>query len=141
MIEAWTLREDEVRQQEESFRQKLRDLSDEERAKFYRIYNKKLRDPDTYAVLNWLFLTGMHHAYLGRWVRGLINLSVMIAGIILLFTENAQIGFWMIVAILAIEIPALFRSQVIVADFNVRQGEKALNQLQSQSPDPTQSHT
>lgn len=133
MIKAWTLRKDQVQQREEEFRQNLRDLDDEERANFYRIYNKKLRDPDTYAVLNWLFLTGMHHAYLGRWVRGLINLSVMIAGIILLFSENAQVGFWMIVAILAIELPALFRSQIIVADFNTRQGEKVLEQIQNQA--------
>ena len=141
MIEAWTLRKDRLQEQDESFRQKLRDLSDEERASFYRIYNKKLRDPDTYAVLNWLFLTGMHHAYLGRWVRALINISVMVGGIILLFSENAQIGFWMIVAILAIEIPALFRSQIIVEDFNLRQGEKALEQMQSQAPQPVQNQT
>ena len=141
MIEAWTLRQDRVREQEESFRQKLRDLNDEERANFYRIYNKKLRDPDTYAVLNWLFLTGMHHAYLGRWVRALINLSVMIGGVILLFGENAQVGFWMIVAILAIEIPALFRSQIIVEDFNLQQGEKALKKMQSQTSQPLENQT
>lgn len=141
MIEAWTLRQDRVREEEENFRQKLRNLSDAERADFYRIYNKKLRDPDTYAVLNWLFLTGMHHAYLGRWVRALINLSVMLVGIALLFTENAQIGFWMIVAILAIEIPALFRSQIIVADFNTQQGEKVLQRMQNQATQKPQSQT
>lgn len=134
MIEAWTLRQDQVQQREEEFRQKLRDLSDEERANFYRIYNKKLRDPDTYAVLNWLFLTGMHHFYLGRWLRALVNLSVMIVGILLLFGEQAHVGFWMIVAILAIEIPALFRSQIIVADYNLRQGEQVLDQIQGKPP-------
>lgn len=141
MIEAWTLRTDRVCEEEEAFRQKLRNLSDEERANFYRIYNKKLRDPDTYAVLNWLFLTGMHHAYLGRWVRALINLSVMVIGIMLLFTENAPVGFLMIIAILAIEIPALFRSQVIVADFNTQQGEEVLRQMQSQASQPAQNQT
>lgn len=141
MIEAWTLRTDRVREEEEAFRQKLRNLSDEERANFYRVYNKKLRDPDTHAVLNWLFLTGMHHAYLGRWVRALINLSVMIIGIMLLLTENAPVGFLMIVVILAIEIPALFRSQVIVADFNTQQGKKVLRQMQSQAPQPVQNQT
>lgn len=134
MIEAWTLRKDQVQRREEEFRQKLRDLSDEERANFYRIYNKKLRDPDTYAVLNWLFLTGMHHFYLGRWLRALINLSVMIIGILLLFGEQAHVGFWMIVAILAIEIPALFRSQIIVADYNLRQGVQVLDQIQGKPP-------
>jgi len=131
MIEAWTLRDDQVREREEEFRQKLRDLSDKERANFYRIYNKKLRDPDTYAVLNWLFLTGMHHFYLCRWVRALINLCVMVSGISLLFSEHAQVGFWMIIAILAIELPALFRSQIIVADYNLKQGEQALAQIPS----------
>ncbi|MEQ9023132.1 MAG: hypothetical protein RLN82_10305, partial [Pseudomonadales bacterium] len=67
--------------------------------------------------------------------------SVMIIGIMLLFTENAPVGFLMIVVILAIEIPALFRSQVIVADFNTQQGEKALRQMQSQAPQPVQNQT
>lgn len=117
MFEAWTLRQDPVRAEEERLREQLRALDDQQRAAFYRVCNRKLKDPDTYAVLNWCLLVGLHHFYLGRWLRGAINLALFLTGIVLLF-EMPLVGIALIILIPLIELPALFRSQVIVADHN-----------------------
>lgn len=129
MFEAWTLREAEVAAREERLRIALRALGDEQRLAFYRDYNPRLKDPDTYATLNWLMLTGLHHFYLGKLGRGLLNLGIMVAGILLLFLLT-PLGIAVLVFILVMELPALFRSQVIVADHNTRMGEALLQTLQ-----------
>jgi len=74
----------EVQAEEESLRLAIRDLPDEQRKRFYAIAKKKLKDPDTFAVLNYLFVTGLHHFYLGHWLRGIINLVVFIGGVSLI---------------------------------------------------------
>lgn len=117
MFEAWTLRQDQVREEEERLRDRLGTLDDQQRAAFYRVYNRKLKDPDTYAVLNWCLLVGLHHLYLGRWLRGAINIGLFFTGFALLF-EMPLIGIALIILIPLIELPALFRSQAIVADHN-----------------------
>ena len=121
MFEAWTLREDSVKTEEEQLRETVRSLEDQDRATFYRIYNKTLKDPDTYAVLNWLFLAGLHHFYLGKFVRGTINIIIMIFGLYYLFVIPL-FGIILIFGVSLIEIPALFRSQLVVTNHNVRLG-------------------
>ena len=125
MLEAWTLRQDSVRAEEEQLRKAIRDLPDPDRESFFRRYNKVLKDPDTYAVLNWFFLTGLHHFYLGKYFRGTVNLVVMILGFILLFVKPLP-GILLVSGIVLIEIPALFRSQIIVANHNNRLGQRIL---------------
>lgn len=125
MLEAWTLRHAAVKADEDQLRESLRALSDDQRAAYFREYNHRLKDPDTYAVLNWFFLAGLHHMYLGRYLRGVFNLLVMAAGLTLLAFQPV-IGGLMIAAVLVIELPALFRSQVIVEDYNVKLGQEIL---------------
>lgn len=128
MFEAWTLRAEAVKDEEEALREKIRQLDDKQRQQFYGAYNKQLKDPDTYAVLNWLFLAGLHHFYLGRWARGMINLLLMLGGIAMLFFIP-PLGMLMILLVLVIELPALFRSQVIVADFNNQLAQGLLGEI------------
>lgn len=119
MFEALNLREEAVRAEEEAIREQVRQLPDDQRAAFFHHYNKELRDPDTYAVLNWLFLAGLHHFYLGRFQRGLVNLVAMVVGLVLLLI-GIGFGGLVILVVLLVELPALFRSQVIVMDYNNR---------------------
>lgn len=119
MFEALNLREEAVRAEEEAIREQVRQLPDDQRAAFFHRYNKELRDPDTYAVLNWLFLAGLHHFYLGRVQRGLVNLVAMVVGLVLLVI-GIGFGGLVILVVLLVELPALFRSQVIVMDYNNR---------------------
>lgn len=125
MFEAWTLRQNSIKAEEEELREKVRALEDSKKAEYFRNYNHLLKDPDTYAVLNWFFLTGLHHFYLGKYLRGSINFLVMITGTGLLFTQP-HIGIVLIASIVLIELPALFRSQIIVADHNTKLGRRIL---------------
>ena len=78
--------QDEVRDEEEELRKEVANLSNIDRKKFYREAEKNVKDPDTYAVLNYLFLTGLHHFYLKKYQRGFINLAIFIVGIVGLTT-------------------------------------------------------
>jgi four helix bundle protein len=73
MFESLTLDKERVADTADALRVKVLELSEDDRRSFYRLVKKKIKDPDTYAVLNWLVLTGLHHFYLGQWLRGTIN--------------------------------------------------------------------
>lgn len=112
------LSSDEVHEEEERLRKLIRTLPDDKRFIFHKEVEKQLKDPDTYATLNFLFIAGLHHFYLGKWVRGLINITVFLAGVVMLFTPLAVIGILLIFTISVIELYALFKSQVIVQAHN-----------------------
>lgn len=133
MWEAIGLNSEEVRQAEEKLREAVRELPEADRARYHREYQRCYRDPDTFAVLNWFFMAGLHHFYLGRIRRGLVNLVVMTAGLISLLVVPL-LGVVLLVAVVVLELPALFRSQVIVADHNVDIGWEILESLTSGSP-------
>ena len=77
-----------------------------------------LKDPDSYAVLNYLFVAGLHHFYLRRWFRGGVNLAVFLAGLACLLTGQWRWGLGLLLLITLIELPALFCSQRIVLRYN-----------------------
>jgi len=123
VFEAFKLKTYQVEQQEEILRSQIRALDDTKRKKFYSRYSAQLKDPDTYAVLNFFFITGLHHFYLTNHLQGSLNLSGLVIGLILIFggSENGLVaGFSLIFLVIMIELPALFRSQVIVKDYNNR---------------------
>jgi len=109
---------EEVQEKEENIRKLVRELPDDRRLKFFKESEKKLKDPDTYATLNYIFIAGLHHFYLGKWGRGLINIVVFWTGVILLFTDHTGIGVIIIVAISLFEVYELFKSQIIVQEHN-----------------------
>lgn len=107
-----------IQQEEERIRRLVRELPDEKRVLFFKQAEKHLKDPDTYAVLNYLFIAGLHHFYLGKWIRGSINLVIFLMGVVLLFTGLAFAGVLLLVVISVIELKALFKSQIVVQDYN-----------------------
>ena len=123
------LNKEEVDLKEEELRLEIRDLDNKKREKFYKIVKKKLKDPDTYAVLNWFLITGLHHFYLEKWIRGFFNLSIFIIGVIFILFSYIEIGIYMIVSIFLIELWALFNSQTIVQDFNNKVYENTLKKI------------
>ena len=60
-----------VQEEEERLRKLVRELPDDKRLQFFQQVETDLKDPDTYATLNFLFIAGLHHFYLGKWFRGL----------------------------------------------------------------------
>lgn len=107
-----------IEQQEEAIRERVNRLPDGQRLEFYRRSERQLKDPDTYAALNWLFIAGLHHFYLRRWLRGLVNLAIFCGGIALVLTGMITAGTIVLLAITAVELYALFNSQNIVAEYN-----------------------
>ena len=106
--------------EEERLRLAVRELSASARNQFYTQLERQVKDPDTYAVLNYLFISGLHHFYLGNWWRGLINLAVFVAAIVLMFTNNLWLGIILLLTITIAELYALFHSQLIVREHNNR---------------------
>lgn len=107
-----------IREDEELIRRLVRELPDEQRLQFFKKTEQRLKDPDTYATLNYLFIAGLHHFYLRKWVRGSINLSIFLFGIMLLFTSLAVLGVVVLIAITVIELNALFKSQQVIQEYN-----------------------
>jgi len=125
------LKQNEVDAREEEIRLVVRELSDEQRKTFYERAEKELKDPDTFAVLNYLFIAGLHHFYLGRWLRGLINLAVFGGGIYLMVLEQWKNGLIVIGIITLLELYALFRSQIIVKHYNNRISAEILDSIEA----------
>lgn len=109
---------EEVQDKEESIRKLVRDLPDDKKFRFFKESEKKLKDPDTYATLNYIFIAGLHHFYLGKWGRGLLNIAVFCVGVILLFSDYIGTGVIIILAISIFELYELFNSQTIVQEHN-----------------------
>ena len=107
---------EEVQEKEENIRKLVRELPDDRRLKFYKESEKKLKDPDT--TLNYIFIAGLHHFYLCRWGRGLINIVVFWVGVMILFTDYTGVGVIIIIAISIFELYELFKSQTIVQEYN-----------------------
>ncbi len=114
------LRKDEVEAEEESLRRVIRGLSDDQRSEFYRHAGKAVKDPDTYAALNWLFIVGLHHFYLGRWGRGMVDIVALLVAIGCFVSGYVWTGAGLLLVVWSCEVWALFRSQTIVQDWNNR---------------------
>ncbi|MDQ9091097.1 TM2 domain-containing protein [Pseudoalteromonas haloplanktis] len=115
----------ELNAEEEQLRSQVNALSAEERKLFYQQLKARVKDPDTYAVLNWFFAAGLHHFYLGKFQRGAVNLALMLIG---LLTINS-VGIFLIIFVLLIELPQLFKSQLIVQQYNNHVMSDILNHL------------
>lgn len=128
MFEGLTLRKDDVAKREEALRKRASALEPSLRRTYFRRVGKEIRDPDTYAVLNYFFLTGLHHMYLGKWLRGFVNLIILIVGIAMMIAGYP--GYWLVIFILLAELMALFRSEVIVNNYNNDVSERVLSELE-----------
>ena len=140
MFEAFTLRSQTVEEQEENLRNTAGELEETERKFFFKRFSEEYKDPDTYAVLNFFFIGGLHHFYLKKYVRGFFNLSLSLCGFVLMFTAPFQeindyqvgafgVGILILALVTIIEIPNLFRSQIIAKDLNNRLSLKILGDV------------
>ncbi|MGD8233677.1 hypothetical protein [Vibrio sp. TRT 1302] len=104
---------------EELLRKQVNSLPDAQKKEFYHRQSKQLKDPDTYATLNWFFLGGFHHCYLGKYSLFALELTLLfvsIAGLVLGHTSAL-----LILGLLVIyELPQLFFSQKIARQHNYK---------------------
>lgn len=127
------LSDSEVTEDEERIRELVRQLPDDRRFVFFQEAEKRLKDPDTYATLNYLFIAGLHHFYLGNWLRGVTNLAIFLIGIVMLFTSMRIVGILLILIVSVIELYALFKSQIIVQAYNNAVMKKIYQEITSSS--------
>lgn len=118
---------DQLKQQEEQLRKQVAELATEQKKQYFSLEEKRIKDPDTYAVLNYFFLAGLHHFYLGKTLFGVINLIAMLVGI--LFIES--FGWILFVLVIIAELPQLFRSQKIVQQYNNQVMQDTLNEIKA----------
>jgi TM2 domain-containing membrane protein YozV len=126
------LRQEAVDEEEEALRQRARALDEERRQRYFALLKSRVKDPDTYATLNYFFVTGLHHFYLEKWLAGLLDLGLFVAGVLLIVLGLWPLGVGLIVVISILELWALFRAQIIVQDYNNRLARQILNALQRQ---------
>lgn len=127
------LREETVEAEEEQLKAEANALPAEARKAFYREVSRAVKDPDTYAALNWFFITGLHHFYLGRWGWGAFDLGLFALGVALIIGQAYLLGLGLILAVTVIEFWALFRSQIIVRDWNNRIYRRVLERYRRDS--------
>lgn len=125
---------EQVAREEEQLRIEVRNLSEQQRVAYYSRFEQEVKDPDTYAVLNYLFITGLHHFYLGKWLRGAVNLALFIVAVILMFTGLIWIGVALIAVVTIFELYALFRSQVIVQHHNNLLMRRLMSEVKASIP-------
>ena len=130
MFEGLNLKKDLVEYQSQHLKEKVRELNEDQRRRYFNLFEPAIKDHDTYAVLNYLLLPGLHHFYLGKFFRGSLNLISLIAGASLIFfTKYVFVGTLIIIFILIVELLALFRSEVIVMNHNNLLSEEILESI------------
>ncbi|MDW6091347.1 TM2 domain-containing protein [Vibrio rhizosphaerae] len=114
----WLEPQEQLETREEQLRKQINALSDTERKAFYHEQSKLIKDPDNYAVLNYFFLGGVHHLYLGRYKRFIAELVLLIIAILSFILGGSGLGVLILIALCGYELPQLFLSQKIVRQYN-----------------------
>ncbi|WP_111977464.1 TM2 domain-containing protein [Algibacillus agarilyticus] len=114
-----------LRNEEEALRLEVAKLSPEQKKQYYSLETQRVKDPDTYAVLNYFFVTGLHHFYLGKNTQGLIDIVVLAIGILTI----EYYGWILIILISLYELPQLFKSQKILHQYNNDVMKQTLNEI------------
>ncbi|WP_413766502.1 hypothetical protein, partial [Vibrio vulnificus] len=84
---------------------------------FYNRQSKQLKDPDTYATLNWLFLGGFHHCYLGKYGLFALEITILLVSVVGLVLGHSS-ALLILMLLVIYELPQLFFSQKIARQHN-----------------------
>ena len=121
---------EKIEEREENIRERIKNIIGDQRVLYYNEVNKRIKDPDTYATLNYFFIVGVQHFYLGRWIRGCLNIFFYVIGIFFIFSPGLEVfGVLIVVMITLMEIYSLFRSQSIVKHYNNNSMEQTLRKF------------
>lgn len=110
---------EQLEQKEELLRSQVNSLPETQKKEFYERQSKKHKDPDTYATLNWFFLGGFHHCYMGKYALFALELALLIVSIIGLILGHSS-AFLILVLLVIYELPQLFFSQKIAREHNYK---------------------
>jgi TM2 domain-containing membrane protein YozV len=111
--------EKELNLEEHELRDSIRALLASQRRRYDLQEARLLKRPSTYLRLNLLFPLGLHHFYLGRMIRGLMNLSLTLTALfLLLYTEFIAYGWMVLLATILLDIPQLMNARLLVHSRN-----------------------
>ncbi len=102
---------------ENSLRYQVQALDDARRRYFFDEQSQRVKDPDTYAVLNWFFIGGIHHFYLRQYGLFLGEVCCLVLAVIAL-SIGIAFGWFLVAMLLLVELPQLFYAQKIVRQYN-----------------------
>lgn len=108
---------EQLERKEEALRQQVNLLPESQKKDFYSRQSTNLKDPDTYAALNWFFLGGFHHCYLGKYTLFALELTLLTVSIIGLYLGHPSASIILILLVIY-ELPQLFFSQKIARQHN-----------------------
>lgn len=116
--------------------QRIEALPADTRRQYFDLANEAFKDPDLYATLAYVFISGLHHFYLGRWGRGLTDLGLNALGVGLIVAGAVQgsmvlagVGTALVVGVAIVELKHLFQSQTIVRRYNLERQREILGSL------------
>ncbi|HAS8241415.1 TPA: hypothetical protein I7681_20665 [Vibrio vulnificus] len=110
---------EQLEKKEELLRSQVNSLPENQKKEFYELQSKRLKDPDTYATLNWFFLGGFHHCYLGKYALFVLELTLLTVSIIGLVLGHSS-ALLILVLLVVYELPQLFFSQKIARQHNYK---------------------
>ncbi|MCR9771270.1 hypothetical protein QTO16_24165 [Vibrio harveyi] len=119
---------EQLEKQEELLRSQVNSLPEHQKKEFYERQSKSLKDPDTYATLNWFFLGGFHHCYLGKYALFALELILLIVSIIG-FVLGHPSAFFILALLIIYELPQLFFSQKIARQHNYQLSCEIFNEV------------
>lgn len=122
----------EIIEKEEELRDKVLKLTDEERKTYYKSLSDEIKDPDTYAVLNYFFTLGLHHLYVGKIKAFLQELLIILISLVLIFSQcqyAIYTGFVIFSCVSAYQIFQLFLSQRIIRHLNFEKSQKKYDEI------------
>lgn len=119
-----------LQQEENQLREQVKALSVAQKRQYYSQELRHIKDPETYAALNWACLAGFHHFYLGKWHRGMLNLILVCLGVLIYFGHVfSLLGLALILLVFIVELPQLFNSQNIIYRYNNQLMRRLLQQF------------
>lgn len=119
---------EQLEKQEELLRSQVNSLPEHQKKEFYERQSKSLKDPDTYATLNWFFLGGFHHCYLGKYALFALELILLIVSIVG-FVLGHPSAFLILALLVIYELPQLFFSQKTARQHNYQLSCEIFNEV------------
>lgn len=125
----------EVELNEEALRAQVNALPEAKKKAFYKAQTLELKDPDTYATLNYFLVGGFHHFYIGNMRTFAIEFGLLVMSILVLIFANdiafydLPLGLIFIIALSLYELPQLFFSQKIARLRNLKISQHILQRI------------
>lgn len=120
---------EQLEKNEEQLRKQVNALPETQKKAFYKLQSERLKDPDTYATLNFFFLGGFHHCYLGKYTLFAIELTLLTLSMIGFFLGYPSL-LCILILLVIYELPQLFFSQKIARQHNYNLSCEIFNEVQ-----------